>query len=118
MLEKVAKMDKMMKEHFYNEFGDQMGEKFYNSMLRHATEKLQGIYLALKSKNREDLMRFFHSLKGLMLQAGLNDMSSKAKILEFDTRDGMELDIINLKQKELLEDLKFFLETKTNSNIG
>lgn len=97
------------REHFISEFGEVTGEKFFNSMIKYSKEKMVGIDQSIEEENREELMRFFHSLKGLMLQGGLNEISEVAKALERDAKDGMDFDLIKSKKEELLIDLEDFL---------
>jgi HPt (histidine-containing phosphotransfer) domain-containing protein len=100
-----------IKKHFIIDFGEKTGLKFYTSILEHLKNVLNSIDNAIQKEDSKELSRNFHSLKGLLLQAGLKNMAELAYALEKDTIGGLNFNKIKPKKDETLIDLVNFLES-------
>lgn len=85
-----------------------------DQMLTTTTETMKkdvsAVETALKNRDFKGIGEAAHSIKGSLLNLGLNDLAKKIKTVELSAKESLEIDYQKLLS-ELCNDLKDLLET-------
>ena len=105
----MADLKKEVLSFLKKDFSDSSVNKIYEKFVENLKHLVDIINDSADDLKQEDLKRHFHSLKGVFLNVGLNDLADQASVIENELKSGTNYNTIIDKKDQLFKSLSQFL---------